>query len=81
MRLIGMLDSPYVRRTAISMTFLGVPFRHEAVSVFADFEQFRRIVGVKGLPLFNRKNRESFVGLPFFVPSGLGGLSISHRRG
>lgn len=43
MRLIGMLDSPYVRRTAISLEILGVPFQHEAVSVFKDFEKFQRI--------------------------------------
>lgn len=43
LRLIGMLDSPYVRRTAISLEFLGVPFQHEAVSVFKDFEKFQRI--------------------------------------
>ena len=28
MRLIGMLDSPYVRRTAISLCLLGLPFEH-----------------------------------------------------
>ena len=50
MRLIGMLDSPYVRRTAISMAFLGVPFRHEAVSVFAGFDQFRNINPVVKAP-------------------------------
>lgn len=43
MRLIGMLDSPYVRRTAIGLDLLGVPFEHQAVSVFSDFEQFRAL--------------------------------------
>ena len=43
MRLIGMLDSPYVRRVAISMECQGVPFEHEAVSVFSTFEKFQRI--------------------------------------
>ncbi|MDF7078947.1 glutathione S-transferase N-terminal domain-containing protein, partial [Escherichia coli] len=28
MKLIGMLDSPYVRRTAISLKLLGLPFEH-----------------------------------------------------
>jgi glutathione S-transferase len=50
MRLIGMLDSPYVRRVAISLDFLGVPFTHEAVSVFSTFEQFRRINPVVKAP-------------------------------
>jgi glutathione S-transferase len=43
MRLVGMLDSPFVRRTAISMEALGVPFRHEPVSVFSTIEKFRAI--------------------------------------
>jgi glutathione S-transferase len=50
MRLIGMLDSPYVRRTAISLEFLGVPFEHEAVSVFSTFEKFRAINPVVKAP-------------------------------
>jgi len=50
MRLIGMLDSPYVRRVAISLDFLGVPFTHEAGSVFSTFEQFQRINPVVKAP-------------------------------
>ncbi len=43
MRLIGMLDSPYVRRVAISLDLLRVPFQHESVSVFSTFAQFKAI--------------------------------------
>ena len=50
MRLIGMLDSPYVRRTAIGLGALGVAFDHEPVSVFTTFEQFRRINPVVKAP-------------------------------
>jgi glutathione S-transferase len=50
MRLIGMLDSPFVRRVAVTLDHLGVPFRHEAVSVFSTFEQFRRINPVVKAP-------------------------------
>ena len=50
MKLIGMLDSPYVRRTAISLEVLGVHFDHEAVSVFSTFEQFRAINPVVKAP-------------------------------
>lgn len=50
MRLIGMLDSPYVRRVAISMRCLGVPFEHEAVSVVSTFEQFQRLNPVVKAP-------------------------------
>lgn len=50
MKLIGMLDSPYVRRVAICLDLLGVPFEHEAVSVFSNFERFRAINPVVKAP-------------------------------
>lgn len=50
MRLIGMLDSPYVRRVAISLEMLVVPFTHEAISVFSTFEQFQAINPVVKAP-------------------------------
>ena len=43
MQLIGMLDSPYVRRAAISLRMLGVPFEHHSLSVFRDFDAFHQI--------------------------------------
>jgi glutathione S-transferase len=43
MRLIGMLDSPYVRRVAISLRILGQPFSHEPLSVFRSFDEFAKI--------------------------------------
>jgi glutathione S-transferase len=50
MQLIGMLDSPYVRRVAISLQQLGVPFEHRSISVFRTFEQFQRINPVVKAP-------------------------------
>jgi glutathione S-transferase len=50
MRLIGMLDSPYVRRTAIALRLLGIPFEHDPLSVFGTFEQFSRINPVVKAP-------------------------------
>jgi len=41
--LIGMLDSPYVRRAAISLRLLGIPFKHRSLSVFRNFDEFHRI--------------------------------------
>lgn len=43
MKLIGMLDSPFVRRVAITLRWLGVEFDHQALSVFVDFERFHQI--------------------------------------
>jgi glutathione S-transferase len=50
MRLIGMLDSPFVRRTAVALDMLAVPFTHEAVSVFSTFEKFQGINPVVKAP-------------------------------
>ncbi|KVL36997.1 glutathione S-transferase [Burkholderia territorii] len=41
MKLIGMLDSPFVRRAAISAKLLDLPFEHESISVFRQFDQFQ----------------------------------------
>jgi glutathione S-transferase len=41
MLLIGMYDSPYVRRVAISMKLCGMAFEHGDWSVGADFERIR----------------------------------------
>lgn len=43
MQLIGMLDSPYVRRVAISLQLLGLKFEHKSISVFSAFTQFQQI--------------------------------------
>lgn len=50
MLLIGRLDSPYVRRVAVSLRLLGLPFEHRAVSVFRDFEEFQAINPVVKAP-------------------------------
>ena len=50
MQLIGMLDSPYVRRAAISLQLLGVPFEHRSVSVFRGFAEFELINPVVKAP-------------------------------
>ena len=43
MQLIGMLDSPYVRRVAISMKQMGLPFEHRSISVFRHMPEFQKI--------------------------------------
>ena len=52
MKLIGMLDSPYVRRVAVTLQLMGVRFEHQSLSVFSTFEQFRRINPVVKAPTF-----------------------------
>jgi glutathione S-transferase len=43
MQLIGMLDSPYVRRVAIALLRLGVPFEHRPLSIFRHIDEFKAI--------------------------------------
>jgi glutathione S-transferase len=50
MKLIGMLDSPYVRRVAVSLQLLGLRFEHESLSVFRTFDRFQRINPVVKAP-------------------------------
>ena len=50
MLLIGMLDSPYVRRVAIGLLQLGLPFEHRALSVFRNFDAFSGINPVVKAP-------------------------------
>lgn len=45
-----MLDSPYVRRVAISLQLLGLPFTHRSLSVFRTYDQFRQINPVVKAP-------------------------------
>ena len=42
MLLIGMFDSPFVRRVAVSMQLLKIPFEHADWSVGRDFERIRQ---------------------------------------
>ena len=50
MELIGLLDSPYVRRVAIALLALRQPFTHRPVSVFRGYDAFRAINPVVKAP-------------------------------
>jgi glutathione S-transferase len=41
MLLIGMFDSPFVRRVAVTLKLLGIPFEHRPYSVGKDFDRIR----------------------------------------
>jgi glutathione S-transferase len=41
MILVGQYDSPYVRRVAVSLRVLGIPYHHDTRSVFGDFDSMR----------------------------------------
>ncbi|HLH50430.1 MAG TPA: glutathione S-transferase N-terminal domain-containing protein [Roseiarcus sp.] len=52
MQLIGMLDSPYVRRVAIALLRLGLPFEHRPLSIFRHIDEFRAINPLLKAPTF-----------------------------
>ncbi len=43
MQLIGMLDSPYVRRVAVALIIAKVPFEHRPISLFRHIDAFSKI--------------------------------------
>ena len=45
-----MLDSPYVRRAAITLRLLGLPFEHRPISVFRQYDEFAAINPVVRAP-------------------------------
>lgn len=50
MKLVGRLDSPYVRRVAVSLQLLGLRHEHEPLSVFRAFDAFSAINPVVKAP-------------------------------
>jgi glutathione S-transferase len=50
MHLVGMMDSPYVRRVAVSLKIMKLPFTHDQVSVFRHFDKFSSINPVVKAP-------------------------------
>lgn len=52
MELIGYMDSPFVRRVAVTAQFLGLPYEHRELSIFRDFEEFRGINPLVKVPTF-----------------------------
>src|SRR5687768_14974543 len=50
MLLIGQYDSPYVRRVGIALKLYGLPFQHEAYSVFRDAEKIAAYNPLRKVP-------------------------------
>lgn len=50
MDLLGTLDSPYVRRVAISLDYYGIRYRHKPISEFDSFDEFAKINPVVKAP-------------------------------
>jgi glutathione S-transferase len=50
MILVGQYDSPFVRRVAVSLLTLGIPFARDIRSVFGDFDAMRGINPLARIP-------------------------------
>jgi glutathione S-transferase len=57
--LIGMFDSPFVRRVAISMALLDLPFEHRNWSVGKDFDRIREYSPLGRVPVLVPANGEA----------------------
>ena len=61
MILIGMYDSPFVRRVAVSMNLLGVPFEHRNWSVGKDFELIRQFNPLGRVPCLVQTDGDTLI--------------------
>ena len=61
MQLIGMLDSPYVRRVAVAMLTAGVPFEHKPISLFRHIEAFSALSPMLKAPTLIAEDGEALV--------------------
>ena len=58
MILIGQFDSPFVRRTAVTMNHYGIPFDRKILSVFTDFDEMLRHNPLGKVPALKLDNGE-----------------------
>jgi len=61
MVLVGMFDSPFVRRVAVSMNLLQLPFEHRNWSVGKDFELIRQFNPLGRVPTLVQSDGETLI--------------------
>jgi glutathione S-transferase len=59
--LIGMLDSPFVRRVAVTLNWFGMPFEHRNWSVGRDFELIRQFNPLGRVPTLVLPDGEALI--------------------
>jgi glutathione S-transferase len=67
MKLIGLYDSPYVRRVAVSMRIQGYAFQHVALSVFRHQTEMREINPLVKVPMLVLDNGEQLIESSFIL--------------
>jgi glutathione S-transferase len=61
MILIGMFDSPFVRRVAVSMNLLAMPFEHRNWSIGKDFELIRQFNPLGRVPALVQPDGDTLI--------------------
>lgn len=67
MKLIGLFDSPYVRRVAVSMRLQGFAFEHVPLSVFRHIDEMRQINPLVKVPMLVLDNEERLIESSFIL--------------
>jgi glutathione S-transferase len=67
MQLIGLFDSPYVRRVAISLHLYGMGFEHVALSVFRNQDEMRAINPLLKVPMLVLDSGEKLIESSFIL--------------
>ena len=67
MKLIGLFDSPYVRRVAVSMRLQGFVFDHVALSVFRNKEEMHSINPLLKVPMLVLDNGDKLIESSFIL--------------
>ena len=67
MKLIGLYDSPYVRRVAVTMRLYGFDFEHVALSVFRHQEEMRKTNPMMKVPMLVLDNDEKLADSSFIL--------------
>ena len=79
MKLIGLFDSPYVRRVAVSMRLQGFAFEHVALSVFRNKEEMHNINPLIKVPMLVLDNGDKLIESSFILDY-LDGAAAPERR-
>jgi hypothetical protein len=63
-QLLGLYDSPFVRRVAVTMQFYGIPYAHVSLSVFRHMDAMRPLNPLFKVPMLTLPNGESCTRAP-----------------
>ncbi|HEX7643066.1 MAG TPA: glutathione S-transferase family protein [Burkholderiaceae bacterium] len=79
MKLVGLFDSPYVRRVAVSMRLQGFAFEHVALSVFRNVEEMRKFNPLVKVPMLILDDGEKLIESSFILDY-LDGIAPAQKR-